>query len=186
MYDHGPYATTLLAEKLMAMRLPIEGVSEEKGRLVVQFAEKATEEQRRTGEAIAADFDPEVEVAKVKQLTQLMVDFEAAGKAGFNTGLGYSLGATTEDQTEFNKLQTSIAMFTGAGLWDKDTTINVLDTDFQPHTMTIGEWQQLSLGYVGFCLQLVNEMGLARAAVLRGKSVKEIQTIHLTNPLQMV
>lgn len=177
----GPEGSTILTEKLLAANLPITGVGKNaRGQFVAHFADNATAEDRRAAATIIGVFDSELEVAKTNQLAQITRDFERAGRTGFDTGLGFRLRAGTEDQNEFNKLQTSIAMFTGAGLWNNDTPISVLDTDLQPHTVTIGEWQMLALGYAGFCLQLVNAMGTARAAVLRGETVQQVQAIHLT------
>jgi hypothetical protein len=179
----GPEGSTILTEKLLAANLPITGVGKNaRGQFIAHFADNATAQDRVDAEAIISVFDSELEVAKTNQLEQIRRDFERAGRAGYDTGMGFRLRAGTEDQNEFNKLQTSIAMFTGAGLWNNDTPINVLDTDLQPHTVTIGQWQMLALGYAGFCLQLVNAMGEARAAILRGSSVPQVQSIHLTRP----
>lgn len=179
-YD-GPQWSTLLNDKLLAANIPITGVGKtEKGDILVHYSAEATDDDRNKAAVIVASFNEDLEIAKVKQLEKLRLEFEAAGAAGYDTGLGFKLRASTEDQTEFNKLQTSIAMFTQAGFWNDATPITILDTDLLPHTVSISQWQAIGLGYVGFCLQLVNAMGLARAAILTAETVPQAQAVSLT------
>ena len=166
----------ILHARLVDAGVPITGVGMiEDTTPRADYADNATAEQRAAGDAILAAFDRDLEIARSKKLEAVYNDFLVAGRAGYQVpGIGFYLAASTEDQNEFDKLQQAVLMYLAAGVWTVDSQIAVIDTMLIPRTLTVGQWQQVALGYTGFCLTLVNTMAATRAQVMAATTLEEL------------
>lgn len=119
----------------IAAAAPIYGVDASR---VISFRDEATAEQRAAAQAIADAWDFDAENAK-------QATFDAAVKAGFDTGLGFRLAIDDAGRKAFTELRTQLLEGIEFGLLTNDSQcpVKIADVDGGLHQLTVGQVRQL-------------------------------------------
>lgn len=130
-------SVTKLDEAIKAAGIPIDGVSGSTNTRI-DFRTEATEEQRAAAQAIADEWD----FAGLKEKADA---FTAAIAAGFDTGHGWRLPLDAHSRGELDKLRNQLREGMELAGWTNETPcpIPLLDTEGQPHLMTVGDVRKL-------------------------------------------
>ena len=135
-----------------------------------RIAEAITPEELKTIDPVTEIMDiSELEQAKLDKLTEIDQDWKVTLNNGWQTPEGWSLGIHTDDVALLNG---AYALAKEAASLGSTDPVTILDTNGEPHSLTVAEMTPLMLAYG----QARSELSGADAA--RRKLVKDATTIE--------
>lgn len=135
-----------------------------------RIAEAITPEELKTIDPVTEIMDiSELEQAKLDKLTEIDQDWKVTLNNGWQTPEGWSLGIHTDDVALLNGAYSLAKEAAALGSTDP---VTILDTDGEPHSLSVAEMTPLMLAYG----QARSELSGADAA--RRKLVKDATTIE--------
>jgi len=156
----------------ISAQVPISGISiSGDGAITICYSDGATNEQKQLGEKILLQVP--LMLAKKEKISQLNNDFETTIKQGWESGRGFKLGLTIEDTSLL--LGLFVLAKEGAVLGLNPPPI--IDTDGNPHNLTMAELTVLMLQYGQHRAQLAFIDANKRKAVENANSIEELSQI---------
>ena len=135
-----------------------------------RITEAITPEELKTIDPVTEIMDiSELEQAKLDKLTEIDQDWKVTLNNGWQTPEGWSLGIHTDDVALLNG---AYALAKEAASLGSTDPVTILDTNGEPHSLTVAEMTPLMLAYG----QARSELSGADAA--RRKLVKDATTIE--------
>lgn len=122
----------------------------------------------------------DLEEVRTDKLAELAAWWTQLQAAGWDTGQGYSLKISPEDQYTFASFKTFIGLAVEKGAMTAATQVAIYDTDDEAHMVAASDVDDLLLGYGTYCMTKLNEYKTFLRQIKQATTIAELEVITIS------